>query len=322
MSQNRIAITADDYGPHPFINEGTLEAIKQNRITSVGVFTNHYDIYNFEFEIEKLIDTIGDKNIGIGVHLTITSGSPLVYSEDLYLENNLFNLTNKLKLGMTTAHLHAIGRELTAQIVKMKHTLKEYDRTIDHISFHQGIISLFTPYFDVLLRILKDNHVDTTIRTPLPISKDKAFKNHFKESEMKQEGTLRAIRMVDQNLRILGELLDGIEPKNLHLKRKIAITPPNKHTSPDYFFDNFYKRSSAEVLNHIFKNYPRQIGVLRSGEMVVHLGKGNFENLPMHGINHEYFSGRANELKVITEIDLPWLARFHKLELRPMRQLI
>ena len=300
-----LSITADDFGPHPFINQGIINGIENNKIDSVGVLSNVYkEGSNFSNEIKNLVETIGDKKVGIGVHLSISSGAPLVPSKFLFLENGLFQNIKTFDFGVGKCHLEAIYYELEAQILRLQSELEKYGEKIDHISSHQGLISLFSPYNKELVKVLLKHKIKTTVRNPLPISKEKHLKKGFKNSLMKREGKRSAFGLIDENINHLGKLIKGVKRKKLIKKansfRKIGCHVPN------HFFDNYYGKPNANELNKVFKHF--QNTVFRNhGELVVHLGQGDNADLELNGINTKYFPTREKELNILNQYDFSFL---------------
>lgn len=301
-----LAITADDYGPHPYINKGILDGINKGVVDSVGVMVNSYQTedgkykYDLTQEIQNLVESIGDKQVGIGLHLSISAGSPITNSKFLYLENNKFQHIKSFDFGTGFNHLQAINAEIEAQILTLQSQLNKYNKVIDHISSHQGLISLFSPYNKELVNVLLKHNIKTAIRNPLPVSKQKYLKKRFNNSLMKKEGVNRAFRLVDDNLNHVGKLLKGIKRKEL-IKKGNAFKDIGCHV-PNHFFENYYGKPSISELNKVFKNFHKSI-FRNYGEFVVHLGKGNESSMELHGINHHYFKKRNTELETLSQFD-------------------
>ena len=216
-----------------------IEAVKNGKIHSVGVLSNKYPEANYDCKkaVETLIKAIGEQKIGIGVHLSISSGMPLTDSEDLYLEDGKFQNMASFDFGKNCKHLKAVRKELKAQITAIKDILDPHGIKIDHISSHHGLIGLFTPYHEQLLSVLQELNLNTTVRNPLTISKHKKYKKFFKHSFMKKEGEARALKMIDDNFDKLGSLLKGtfykplLKTKPFVIPRTIRLQPsPLQHT--------------------------------------------------------------------------------------------
>src|SRR5688500_11655736 len=110
-----IVITIDDYGLDPFINEGGLQAAVEALITAVGVFATIYQerpSYSVKQEIDALLDVMKTHNrkIGIGVHLTMSSGQAITGERKwLFLDkHHQFQKMNEFKFSRKPAHLQAV----------------------------------------------------------------------------------------------------------------------------------------------------------------------------------------------------------------------
>ncbi len=337
-----LAITADDYGPHPYINRGVIDAIKHNKVTSVGVMTNHYEssnvpeyVYDLNKEVELLVDAINDENrdktnlskIGIGAHLTLSSGAPITNNPILVHNKNIkgFQHIGEFTFGNSKKHLEAVQAEIEAQILTLKKILDPKGIKIDHISCHQGLLYLYGPYHKALIsateKIYSTYSLEDrpTIRTTIPISKRKKYKKIFK-SRMKREGYLRAAKLVDDNLRRVGKLIFGTGSKKLNGRDKVFES--KGYVVPQFFFDNFYKKSSLKELTKIGRNFPNSYTSNR-GELVVHLGDPfqYYVHLELPGINSGYFKGRKQELEVLKEIDLFEYAKKYSIDLVDMGKM-
>ena len=316
-----LAITADDYGPHPFINRGILRAVELDRITAVGVFGNPYDGIDYDpnREITRLVEAIGDKKIGIGVHLTISSGRPVSGLPDLILEDGQFQHMRSFDFSTHKAHLRAMRDEIKAQIWVVKNVLDRYGIPIDHVSSHQSLHFLFRAYFDEVLNALDDMNIRTTVRSPIPISKEPEYCNYFTDSIMKKEGRRRAILLADNNLALAPYILKGLRPDNLKASR--ARIYEKQHLCGDHFFDNYYGKPKEKELLRILNYFP-DLEEIHRGEVVVHLGDGNaHRDLELHGINTDYFHHRINELLILQTFPFRERATEKKIFLRTMREL-
>lgn len=310
MSRHLI-ITADDYGPHWYINNGIIEAAKAGLITSVSVFCNNYEGYDFKSTLDELVEAIGDKDIGIGCHLSLTSGAPLTNATELINYNGDFYYINDFKFGLSDKHFKQVRAEIEAQIRRLNDYLSGKNIPLDHVSCHHGVTGLFTPYNDLLVQILQSNNWKCTLRNPLIITNDPRFKE-FKPSFMKLEGVWNALDIVtdelsqtSKNLKIkefiqlLTEVKSGIKIEEMW--RKGEAFRRNGNPVPTYLIDIYYHQPHAQILKKLIKYFPYN-GSFSYGEMMVHLGSGDLKKAEKHklsGINTDYFIFRRNELKVL-----------------------
>lgn len=294
-----LIITADDYGPHWFINQGILDAVDWNIITTVSVFSNRYDKgVNLETALDALIAKIGDKPIGIGCHLTLTSGKPLTAASTLKDKSGHFRDITGFHFSVDDKHLAQVDAELEAQIKRLDNYLTSKGKMLDHVSCHHGIVGLFGPYNDCLVALMKRNGWNAPVRNPFIISKDKRYQK-FKKSEMKLEGLVNALKLVPENKEYVQRLLNEIKPVMMKLKGeqfRLQHIP-----MPTYLFDNYYKQASAARLQDIVNYFPYN-GQYAYGELMVHLGAGDADQamkLKMNGINSDYFKDRIKELNIL-----------------------
>ena len=78
MSTRKYILTADDYGPVDFINDGIIHHVQKGNINSVHVLSNiNQNLLNKN--IDKLWKAVPQgKTVDIGLHLTLASGLPLI----------------------------------------------------------------------------------------------------------------------------------------------------------------------------------------------------------------------------------------------------
>ena len=256
-----LIITANDYGPHWYINNVILEAIKSDAITAVSVFCNEYENYDFNEAMDQLVDAVGTKDIGIGCHLTLTSGAPITAASSLINENGDFNFIDDFRFGLSDQHLKEVESELEAQIKRLNDYLKLRNIPLDHVSCHHGTTGLFTPYNSLLVKILERNNWKCTIRNPLIITKDPRFKE-FKPSFMNFEGFLHAIRIIKDELdrtvddlkvkllvQLFKEVCNGIEVNQMWEKAEAFRRIGNP--VPTYLIDIYYRQPHAQVLKKL-----------------------------------------------------------------------
>lgn len=326
---HKLSITADDYGPHPFINRGIIEAVKANCVSSVCVLANEYSmpghIYNCAEEIDALVQAIGERNVGIGVHLSITSGMPLQPSADLILgqvpDGGFFHNITNLKLGKSDKHKAALKAELKAQITRVKQALEPHGKQIDHVNCHHNITSLFGPYYDLLLELLSEMNLKVPLRTPYPISRHPKYDDDFDHSKMLAEGKIRAARIIDNNVENIGKLAKLIFQKNL-LRRRRNKTIKAGHRCVDLLFDNYYGQPGTREIIRTFEVFKWSKKDLQ-GEFVVHLGKGDprFVQPTLNGIVTDYFYTRVDELNTLLAMDIEMVAEEYGVKLCPMSDL-
>lgn len=78
----RFILTADDYGPVDFINNGIIHHVEKGTINSVQVLSN-IDQTLLNENMDLLWKAVPqEKTVDIGIHLTLSSGLPLIKERD------------------------------------------------------------------------------------------------------------------------------------------------------------------------------------------------------------------------------------------------
>ena len=150
-AETRYAIlTADDFGASENINRAIRQAASQGVITAISALTNFTDSLDDLQEISRLYPSVG-----IGVHLNITTGKPVLDpglvpsmvtdSGDFYTVDRVLALRDRI----SPAELKS---ELRAQI----ETLKRRGIRVDHLSNQHGLLSLYSPFFEVVLELAQE----------------------------------------------------------------------------------------------------------------------------------------------------------------------
>ncbi|GAB5416808.1 MAG: hypothetical protein Crog4KO_22970 [Crocinitomicaceae bacterium] len=87
MSALKYILTADDYGPVRFINEGILHHVRKGSINSVQILPN-FNQNLLNRSVDQLWNHVPPgKTVDVGLHLTLASGKPLITSRgnmDIY----------------------------------------------------------------------------------------------------------------------------------------------------------------------------------------------------------------------------------------------
>ncbi len=194
----KVIFTADDYGAISHIDEGIREAVCARRINSVAVFANGEDAYRRD-SIKRLIDT-GDEArasalrsgkkyaLEIGLHLTLTSGWPIVDNDALREQEPercihdrngkcQFHTVDDFNFGTSRA---VVYKELEAQYRTLAATLAELqtDRSPDlpryeirHLSSHYNILNLNTNQFEAFFDLARATA--TPIRSPIIVPEER-----------------------------------------------------------------------------------------------------------------------------------------------------
>lgn len=193
----KVIFTADDYGAIPEIDEGIREAVRAGRINSVAVFANGRDDH-WQDSIAQLIEAGDEARIAappgtrhtleIGLHLTLTSGWPIVGHDALREQRRRrcdrgdegacqFHHVNDFNFGVER---DIVYEELQAQYCKLATTLSalQVDRPHDapryeimHLSSHYNILNLNLNQFEAFVDLARITA--TPIRSPIVVPEER-----------------------------------------------------------------------------------------------------------------------------------------------------
>lgn len=111
----KLVINADDFGYSPGVNYGIIDSHQQGVLTSTTLMAN---MPGFEHAVALSHAT---PTLGIGVHLSMTCGSPVLGNvEDLLQKNGQFKSLAELKAAPDDVNLDQLYAEWDGQINKVK----------------------------------------------------------------------------------------------------------------------------------------------------------------------------------------------------------
>jgi hypothetical protein len=149
----RLIVNADDYGHTPGISEG----IRQGHL--FGIVTSTTAMLNRPLAPADLtVAARNCPNLGIGVHLVLTSGKPLLAAERVSTladgQGNFLNLPALVK-HLEHLNLDQVWAEWNAQVEKF---IRHFGRKPDHLDSHHHC-SYFTPaLFERMVRLAEQLH--------------------------------------------------------------------------------------------------------------------------------------------------------------------
>ena len=283
MNDRYLIITADDFGASLNINEGIKFAAEHKAITSISVLSNFTESLP---ELKKLADNHPD--IGIGVHLNIITGKPILGADQvpsLVGSNGNFYTLKEILTKINRISLDDLRKELREQILVMN----EYDIPIDNLSDQYGVISIYDQFFKILVELAEEFNVP--LRTPVLASVK--YPDVFSNSNMVKHGR---------------KLVFGIAVTNpfkaIRLKKYFRIAEMEKKSRkldelgiihPDLFIESFWGDPTASNLLHILEHLPGG-----TSEIVLHIGSNSRQDQYPSGLDVDYFKNREHELMTIT----------------------
>jgi len=282
-----LILTADDFGASKNINEGIKLAADKQVITAISALSN------FGGSLPELKEiSIAHPEIGIGVHLNITTGKPILAAAEipsLVKAGGNFRTIDELLPILITISLPELKKELRAQVF----ALKSMDIRIDHLSDHTGILSLFTPFFDVVTELALEFNVP--VRTPAIASIK--YPELFPNSRMNAFGLQRVIKLaIHKPLKAAG-LRKYIRKQEID--KKIQKLDDLGIIHPDILIEYFWGDTTISNYKYIIEHLPQG-----TSELILHLGTNTRQQNYPSGLDLNYFVKREQELAIVTGLHL------------------
>ncbi len=278
-----LIITADDFGASKNINDGIEMAANEDAITTISALSNFTASLPALVKISKT-----HPEIGIGVHLNITTGKPILASSQvpsLVGPDGSFYPLDKLLPVIGRVSTDELRKELRAQVM----ALAECGIRVDHLSDQYGIISFYGPFYDIMLDLAMEFKVP--VRSP-EIASIK-FPHVFTDSKMYKCGRKAAFRLAMSNPVQAIRLLRYSGPGEMEKKSRKLDELGIAH--PDLLIDCFWGNPTASNYLNILKHLPEG-----TSEIIVHCGTFSRQQNYPGGLDQEYFNNRENELVIIT----------------------
>jgi len=278
----RLIITADDFGASQNINQGIVQAVEGGIVNTVSAMTNFPLSHG---DLKRLHSAFPD--VGIGVHLNITTGKPICDSEEipsLVGEEGCFFTIDRILPELRRISLSELNRELESQV----QALEELSIPIDHLSSQHGILGLYAPFFEIVVDLAEKYH--SPVRTPLLASRK--FPRLFPQALTQKKARRLAVHFALKHLVDALLLLEHVSLRKSEELSRLLTARALAH--PDIFIDSLYGNPTEENLRHIFENLPEGVS-----ELAVHLGSDFREESYPSGLDTGYFDARERELALI-----------------------
>ena len=283
LSERFLIITADDFGASKNINEGIKFAADNKAITSISVLSNFNESLP---DLKKISENHPD--IGIGVHLNITIGIPILEAEQvpsLVGADGSFYTIKRLLAEFDSISLDDLRKELRAQIL----ALEKYDIRLDFISDHHGILSLYSPFFDIVAELAKE--FDVPVRSPVIASVK--YPGLFSNSKIKKRGRQTARRLI---FTAPFKAFGLFKYSRIHeMEKKVKKLEKLGILHPDLLIECFWGEPTASNLLHILEHLPKG-----TSEIILHLGTSTRQENYPGGLEVDYFKNREYELITVT----------------------
>ncbi|MBN1428723.1 MAG: ChbG/HpnK family deacetylase [Anaerolineae bacterium] len=154
-----LIVNADDFGHTKGVSEGILRAHRDGIVTSTSVMVNKPAA---EEAIRLALEFA--PRLGLGLHLNLTSGKPLLPVEhipDLVQADGVFHHPKALKLLLQVIDMSQVEHELRAQIERF---IRIAGRAPDHLDSHHYVTYWLPSIVSMMLQIAQEQGIP--IRNP------------------------------------------------------------------------------------------------------------------------------------------------------------
>ena len=278
-----VILTADDFGASENIDHGIRLAAEAGVITAISAMTN------FSASLPELQAIARElPQVGIGVHLNITTGKPVLPPEQipsLVTGEGTFYAIERILPRLKTISTGELQRELKAQI----EVLRQCGIRVDHLSNQHGLLSLYSPFWEVVLELAAEYELPA--RSCLAGSV--LYPDLFPHTGTRKKGrSVAAAFALGHPLAALSfRRYSTLKEMNRNEQKMAAVGIPH----PDLLLDSFYGDPTPANILYILENLPPGIS-----EIVLHLGSYQREAAYPSGLDLEYFRKRECELITVT----------------------
>lgn len=219
-----MIINADDFGLTDGVNQAILDLNRKGRVTSTSVMVNHLMHQNL-----KVPDNLPEL-IGLGIHLNLTSGAPILPPEDISTlvgTDGCFSSVEAIFEKTSTYNLMQIEKEWRAQIISF---VIKFGRP-DHLDSHHHV-HLLPRLFELFITLAGELQIPVR----MPITPDLI-------PEVEDLGDFKGL-----GSRITSEML----------AEDIKIIQYSGVRFPDYFLENFLPvlYEKPDLIKSTIKNLP------------------------------------------------------------------
>ncbi|MDT8298209.1 MAG: ChbG/HpnK family deacetylase, partial [Spirochaetaceae bacterium] len=248
-----LIVTADDFGASDWIDRGIFQALETGQISTVSALTNY----------PRAADAIGRlrqdyPDVGIGIHLNITSGPALISTNNLGIlgdEDGNFLGLRSLLVQIDRLDMVTVTQELHSQIeVVLNQGIEP-----DHLSSHHNILAYNPALQNVMISLAKEFNLP--VRTPVAVSQTHG--RRFGYARTRRRAIRSVVRLLVQRPLLAFWVLPGYY---LRLRQSKHFLDVNNVRHPDHMIDALYGMPTVRNLEHILEHLP--IGI---SELVMHL---------------------------------------------------
>ena len=276
MMNKRLIVNADDYGRTGGVSKGIRTAHLTGIVTSTTAMIN---LPGVEYELEQALDDC--PRLGLGVHLVLTAGEPLLPSHlvsSITGGKDHFPSAQQFIRILPGIDVDQVRSEWEAQIQKF---IQLTGKNPDHLDSHHHTSYFSQPLFRVMLELARE--LDCAIRLPLAEGGDTL------PLDLPAE-------LGDQPVKFIPALLDEFSPR-------VA----------DIFFSSFYNQyATRENLIHLLSQLPDG-----TSELMCHPGFADSELVESSAYNVK----RQVELDILIDPEIRNLIQDRAIQLINYTQL-
>lgn len=268
-----LIINADDFGLSPSVSQGIIQAWQQGVVSSTSA------LVTAKGALEHIAHAPSD--LPMGLHLNITTGTPLSAPEDIpSLVNeagNFYDMPAFIKQ-LSRVSFADIRREIYQQAEQMRRI-----RPFDHLDYHHHIFALYEPFFALVVEMARTFKV--AVRQPAVYGGIKLNKRSRSYQTM-----LAYLREGMQNPYRTLQALPQMLPK--HWRKHQQSLHTHHITSSDAMISDIYGNAKLEHFQSIIQQLPAGVS-----EIVVHPAAEVDAALELLG--GAYVQGRLDELELL-----------------------
>lgn len=335
----KIILTADDFGPIEFVNQGVYHHAMQGNIDSTQVLVNMNEA-DLKASLKKLHSYIpADRTFDLGVHFTITSGAPLTGGDNDDAKKKCWGKMSRKKKGKLLfkdytkfyfgyeEYLDKIEKEFVAQrdtlfrlVDKVNTELGKVKLVVTCASSHHNLFTIAPKLFEAYVKVAQGGKKSLAIRSPkaLTYATAKLYYNLVLP--------LRNLSDRKSDRKLMEEMCFNFSNNKYTKEREVVID------SPAYIDIEFYKglgslgegrltRTKVEDRKEVFgdmitraKKYSPNQDIEPATaivEFVFHLGAGDEKTKELSfkqigkdypGISVKYFDNRQTEVLGLNDL--------------------
>lgn len=270
-----LIINADDFGLSPKVSQGIIQAWQQGVVSSTSA------LVTARGSLEHVANAPTD--LPMGLHLNITTGTPLSKPEDIptlvNAQGTFYDMPAFLKQ-LSAVDFEDIRREIYAQAAAMQQI-----RPFDHLDYHHHIFALYHPFFALLIDMAKDFAV--------PVRQPAVYGGIRLPARRRNYGIM--LHYLREGLQSPYRVLQAL-PKMLphHWQEHNRALRRHGVATTEQMISDIYGNAKLENFRSIIQQLPKGIS-----EIVVHPAAEVDGALELLGGN--YLQGRVDELTLLCD---------------------